>query len=105
MALAPQPSDSRANREKIRLIRKRAKRLGISNRAVSILTPDVHSRLSEIFRADDEAFARAQQKITLQDIRPDVSELVAASTTLAEVREWDDYARLKNSLAGDGILI
>jgi len=91
--------------QKIKFIRERARQLELTTATVNVLTPEIHARLSERFRADDEAFVQCQNKYTLDDIRPDVSDIVASSTTLASVREWDDYIRLKRSLAEDGIII
>jgi hypothetical protein len=91
--------------ERIKFIRQRADELKVTDETINVLTPEVHSRLSARYLADDEYFVHNQQKYSIEDIRPDLSDIVASSTTLASVREWDDYLRLRKSLAEDGIKI
>jgi len=91
--------------EKIKFIRQRADELEITEETIDVLTPEVYRRLSARYLPDDEYFVQNQQKFSIDDIRPDLTDMVASSTTLASVREWDDYLRLRKSLAEDGIKI
>lgn len=91
--------------KKIKHIRQTARKLRVHRKTVNILTADVADRLATMFYDDETAFAAAQSDYTMDDLNPDISQIVASSTTLASVREWKDYRRLKKALAKDGIYV
>ena len=92
-------------RKKIKHIRRTARKLRIPKKPFNVLTPRVADRLAELFARDEQAFADAQSQFTIKDLRPDISQLVSSSTTLAEVKETKDYRRLQKALAKDGIFV
>lgn len=92
-------------RKKIKHIRITARKLRIRKKPFNVLTADVVDRLAERFRDDETAFAEAQSEFSIDDLRPDISKIVASSTTVASVRKWRDYRRLQKALAKDGIFV
>lgn len=74
-----------------------AKRLGLTERK-SVLLPEILDEVSARFAADDEAFAAMQDVITLDDLRPDLTDRTMTATDLACVRETEDYARLRDAV-------
>jgi len=91
--------------KKIKHIRGMARKLRVHKKTVNVLTADVADRLTKMFYDDERTFAAAQSEYTIDDLNPDISQIVASSTTLASVREWRDYKRLKKALAKDGIFV
>lgn len=102
-AVQPETEDKVADAERLRLIKRTARRLGITASA-PVIGPAELKSLSARFDADDRAFAEIAG-LPLADLQPCLKSEASHATTLQAQRNTEDYKRLGAELAGQGISI
>ncbi|MHA3913768.1 hypothetical protein [Halovulum sp. GXIMD14793] len=102
-AALPASADAAGDAERLRRIKRTAKRMGLTEAAPVLQVTEVQA-LTRRFTPDDKAFAEVTG-LPLVDLQPNMGDITARATTLAAQRSRPEYQELQAALADHGIAV